>query len=323
MTTGKAILPPDPLFIFNKNMGHVHSLCFPQRNPDYSDLLLAGTEQGNVYFLDLECNRVQHRQKMGESIQAIHSVEYDIITQEKSGLVKLWSIENSTSYTVQKTFESYGGFCKSVIFNQQLVLPQENGTLDTINLDTFETVNKFLPKEGEYVGSPMCLETFQIKGTKYLLVGYEDGHIILYDFITAKLCCQLKLKEFITSITFDPITCRGIASNSSNLLQLFRLDLQQFEIINQAELTLSSTGCQVVRFRPDHKLFMAGGWDGKLRVYSWRTLRALAILTQHKRQISDIQFSPNIVRYWDSKIFATGGADGTISLWNVYHSYTY
>lgn len=35
---------------------------------------------------------------MGESIQAIHSVDYDIITQEKSGLVKLWSIENNTGY---------------------------------------------------------------------------------------------------------------------------------------------------------------------------------------------------------------------------------
>lgn len=54
MTTGAGILPPDPLFSFRENMGHVHSLCFPQRNPDYSDLLLAGTEKGDVFFWDLE-----------------------------------------------------------------------------------------------------------------------------------------------------------------------------------------------------------------------------------------------------------------------------
>lgn len=50
------ILPPDPLFCFRENMGPVHALCFPQRNPDYSDILLAGTEKGDVYFWDLEAS---------------------------------------------------------------------------------------------------------------------------------------------------------------------------------------------------------------------------------------------------------------------------
>lgn len=45
------------------------------------------------------------------------------------------------------------------------------------------------------------------------------------------------------------------------------------------------------------------------RIYSWRTLRPLVILTEHKKPISDIQFSPTIVRYWKSKIFASGKLD--------------
>ncbi|KAF7286571.1 hypothetical protein GWI33_004611 [Rhynchophorus ferrugineus] len=301
MSAGIGILPPDPLFCFKEYMGHVHSICFPRRNPDYSDLLLAATEKGDVFFWDLECNRLQLKLNMGESIQAIHSIEYDIITQEKSGLVKLWSIENNSGYKIQKTFNCYGGFCKSILINNQLILPQE--------------------KEDSQLGSVMCLESFEIRGTKYLLIGYESGDIFLLDFNTMKQCCKLKIREFITSITFDPITFRGVVSNSSNALQVFGLDPRILNLSLKAELALPNEGCQIVKFRNDNKIFVAGGWDGRLRVYSGKTYRTLVVLTEHKKQISDVQFSPSVVRYWDSKIFAVGGADGTISLWNVYHNY--
>ncbi|CAG9770125.1 unnamed protein product [Ceutorhynchus assimilis] len=323
MTTGIGILPPDPLFCFKENMGNVHALCFPERNPDYCDLLLAGTEKGDVYFWDLESNRLQHKQKMGESIQALHAIEYDIITQEKNGLVKLWSIENNTGYKVQRSYQAYGGFCKSVLLEKQLILSQEKATVDIIDIDTFESIRKFVPDDNEKLGTAMCLEAFKIGGTTYLLVGYENGHLILYDYSTAQQCSQLRFKEFTTSVTFDPHSYRGVVANSSNALQVFKIDPECLEIVLQAELVLPNEGCQMVKFRPDHRLLMAGGWDGGLRIYSWRTLRTLVVLKEHKKQISDLQFSPNIVRYWDSKIFATGGADGTIALWNVYHSYTY
>lgn len=62
----------------------------------------------------------------------------------------------------------------------QLILPQNQGSLNTIDLNTFETVKKFVPDEtGERVGNPMCLEYFQVKGTEYLLVGYDSGQSLL------------------------------------------------------------------------------------------------------------------------------------------------
>ncbi|XP_050299553.1 guanine nucleotide-binding protein subunit beta-like protein 1 isoform X2 [Anthonomus grandis grandis] len=263
------ILPPDPLYCFRENMGYVHTICFPKRNPNFSDLLLAGTEKGDVYFLDLECNRVQHKQNMGESIQAIHSKVYDIITHEKSGLVKLWAIENNTGYKVQRTFNCYGGFCKSVLIDEQLVLPQDQGSVEAIDLDTFKTVRKYVPDKNENLGSVMCLEKFDIGGVAYLLVGYESGNLILFDFSTGRPVCQLTLKEFITSVTFDPVSCRGVVSNSSNTLQVFRIDPECLEMTLQAELALPNDGCQIVKFRPDHRLLMAGGWDGRLRWSRW------------------------------------------------------
>lgn len=77
---------------------------------------------------------------------------------------------------MQKTFNCYGGFCKSLLINNQVILPQEKGSLEVIDTYNFESVNKFVPDtEDSQLGSVMCLETFEIKGTKYLLVGYESG----------------------------------------------------------------------------------------------------------------------------------------------------
>lgn len=84
-------------------------------------------------------------------------------------------LKTNLFFRVQKSFQSYGGFCKSVLYNHQLVLPQDKSSLDAIDVDTFETVRKFVPDETENVGSTMCLETFTIRGTEYLLVGYESG----------------------------------------------------------------------------------------------------------------------------------------------------
>lgn len=49
-----AILPPDPIFCFKGDMGHIHSLCFPVKNDNYCSQILSATEKGIVYFWDLE-----------------------------------------------------------------------------------------------------------------------------------------------------------------------------------------------------------------------------------------------------------------------------
>lgn len=49
-----AVLPPDPVYCLKSDMDYIHSLCFPVHNENYSSTLLAATENGFVYFWDLE-----------------------------------------------------------------------------------------------------------------------------------------------------------------------------------------------------------------------------------------------------------------------------
>lgn len=318
-----AVLPPDPVFCFKSDMGHIHSICYSVKSDNYISHILAATEKGIVYFWDLETNRLQHKQEMGESIQAIHCIEDIIITQEKSGIVKIWASDTG-AYEITETYECAGGFCKSIVIKDSLVIPQDKGTLDILNIRTDSKtfkMQKHLVPEKECFGNLMALEKSIVNGKLYLLGGYETGDVVLWSFDTGEVINSAKLQDQITSLSFDPFTCRGVCGAASNILQIFNIDKKSYEIKVKCEITLTNEGCNVLQFRHDGKLLVCGGWDGRVRLYSCRTLRALAVLTEHKSAITDVQFSPHIIKYWNSKIMAVSGADGTISLWNLYNEY--
>lgn len=102
------------------------------------------------------------------------------------------------------------------------------------------------------------------------------------------------------------------------MLQVFTID-SNLEIRLKCELALSNPGCNVVKLRQDRKIFACGGWDGYLRLFSWKSLRLLAVLTEHQAGVTDVAFCNEVVKAWNSKIMAVCGADGVISLWNLYN----
>lgn len=254
---------------------------------------------------------------MGESIQAIHSFRNDIITQDKSGLVKLWTIENNSNYELSRTYTCSGGYCRSILLDENLIVPQENSTIDVIDMKTMSRISSLVPHK-QKVGNAMCLQKVELGGKIYILAGYETGDIILWNYDTSRPCGHLKLREYITSLTFDPISGRGICGNASNTLQIFTID-PSFNITLKCEISITNEGCNIVKLRPDRKIFVSGGWDGSLRLFSWKSLRLLAVLNEHRGSVTDVQFSPQNVQFWNANIMAASGSDGVISLWNLYN----
>lgn len=85
-------------------------------------------------------------------------------------------------------------------------------------------------------------------------------------------------------------------------------------------VTIKNEGIAVVASRPDSKVFTTGGWDGRLRIFSWKSLRPLAVLDQHRGGIYDIAYSGGKVESYSSKcLMAAAGKDGVISLWDLYN----
>lgn len=253
---------------------------------------------------------------MGESIQAICSFDSCLVTQEKSGSLKVWRTKE-TEYEEIGCYSFLGGYCKGLLNDNKIVLPREGSSLELVDLKNLERIRTYLPDE-DNLGSVMCLEKVTIDSHLLLLAGYETGDVVLYDYDTGKVCCRTKLRECVTSLTFDDAKLRGICGNTSNMLQIFTVD-KSFAIALKCEINTVNEGCNVVKLRPDRKIFVSGGSDARIRVYSWKTLRTLVVLAEHKKSISDIQFTPKPVRVHNSKLMLCGGADGTISLWNLYN----
>jgi len=87
-----------------------------------------------------------------------------------------------------------------------------------------------------------------------------------------------------------------------------------------SELCIKNPGVNGVRIRPDQKVFASAGWDGRIRIFSWKSLRPLAVLTQHKNGgVMDLAFSSQQVAMWHAPIMAAAGMDGQISLWDLYN----
>lgn len=63
-----------------------------------------------------------------------------------------------------------------------------------------------------------------------------------------------------------------------------------------------------------------GGWDSRVRLFSLKNFKPLAVLNQHKDTVQDIAYSTQRVKTYDDKwIMATAAKDGYIALWDIYN----
>lgn len=73
-------------------------------------------------------------------------------------------------------------------------------------------------------------------------------------------------------------------------------------------------GVAVCRFRPDGRIFAAGGWDKRVRLFR-RDGTRLAILRGHEKSLQVIDWSPDAP---SSGLMASGSTDGKICVWRCY-----
>ncbi|XP_044739202.1 guanine nucleotide-binding protein subunit beta-like protein 1 [Chrysoperla carnea] len=318
-----AVLPPDPVFTLKQNdVGLIHCLCFPPtpetRPPNR---LLAGTEKGFLYIWSLDSNRVLNKIFIGNSLLSIQHTDDKMITTLKSGEITVWNMENECQYKELHKLESGPGFCRTILAQDKYIATnQSNSTVEIYDFMSKLKVASFVPDADSKFGNVMCLQHININENDYILSGYESGDLLLWDTKSSKTpLSQLKLREFLTSMDFDIANYRGICGNSSNYLQVFNLD-RSLNLSLKCELSMTNNGSNVVKIRPDRKVFVSGGWDGFLRIYSWKSLRPLAVLTEHKGALCDITFSDRPVSSWKVKLMAAAGNDAQISLWDLYNN---
>ncbi|XP_058826680.1 guanine nucleotide-binding protein subunit beta-like protein 1 [Topomyia yanbarensis] len=329
-----ALLPPDPVYCLKSpDLSAFHSLCFHT-----SERLHAGTTKGTVQLWDLQSNRTNYQLSVGTSpIINITHTEDALITQEKEGYVKLWELTNSAYVLRHEVSTNHVGFCRFVYLGTpqrspantptSVIIPKGGSSISILCGRTFCERQKLTAGDKAHqsrlppLGTVMCFKPIELQGGSYLLAGYESGTIILWDLNTSKPISHIQLdgEECLMDLDYDPVTNRGICGGSSDKITVFSLDRKTLELCRKSEIAIKNAGVHRVRIRKDLKVFASAGWDGRVRIFSWKSLRPLAVLTEHKGELMDIVYSDEKVSMWKAVIMAAAGSDGQISLWDLYN----
>ena len=94
------------------------------------------------------------------------------------------------------------------------------------------------------------------------------------------------------------------------------------QAIGERDVVNSGIGAALVR--DDSSILVTGGWDSRLRVFSWKRparLKPLAVLDFHSEAIEAMAFSKGRIqegRLVGKRLVAAGGKDGKVSLWDIY-----
>ncbi|CAM9344334.1 unnamed protein product [Discosporangium mesarthrocarpum] len=149
----------------------------------------------------------------------------------------------------------------------------------------------------------------------FALCGHDSGSLCCYDLRInngqALLTMNLH-KEPVLCVDMDSSCKHGVSGSADSAMHMFKLNLKEASCQVRHTFHSESPGTSCVEIRPDEKLLTAGGWDRRLRIFSWRDPRPLAILRCHEESVYCVDYSPQV------GVFAAGSKDNRISIWNVY-----
>lgn len=267
---------------------------------------------------------MQQKIKVGQApiLHIIHTSTH-LITQEKGGKYKVFSLTNS-GYEEDAFIEiDYPGFCRFETNTklETLYVPDNESKISIFNFSG-EKLGCLKPEsDNPKLGDPMCMKFVEFSCDRpCLLVGYEAGWLLLWDLNTSQCISKLQIKECPMSVDFHREQQRGMIGNASDVIQIFSIGRKDLSLAHKLDVAIKNPGINKVQTRLDGKVFASGGWDGHIRIFSWFSLRPLVVLTEHKQTVQDVVYSTEKVTFWNAHIMAAGGLDGAITLWDLYNN---
>ncbi|GAB1300094.1 Guanine nucleotide-binding protein subunit beta-like protein 1 [Apodemus speciosus] len=181
---------------------------------------------------------------------------------------------------------------------------QDYAQIQTLRVQILEMPSKtsvctLKPEADAKPGMPMCLGLWQ------------DGSVALWDIAERKVCSQITChEEPVMGLDFDSQKAKGVSGCAGKVLAVWSLgDQQSLQVKKTHELT--NPGVAEVTIRPDRKLLATAGWDHRIRVFHWRTMKPLAVLAFHSAPVYCVAFAAD-------GLLAAGSKDQRISIWSLY-----
>lgn len=271
-------------------------------------------EYENVGKIHLESSSIS-------TISAAISTDSNIAVyaQIKSGKIIKFNFASNKFDAIQEIDCGTFTFCRmsSLQAEGDVILALPSPELENAIDVLYDASNAYLLKNFLVQSSGMCLfaKLFSFRPDKVILLcGYESGKLVVVNIDRRTKDYEIVFEERILeeSCTDADITVDGtvVAVSAGKSIKLIR-NIWTLGINTTSTIELPFAGCNTVAIRPDGKLFVTGGWDCKLRYFSLKTGKLLAVLDHHFDAITEIKFRN------DFGVLASS-SDGTISLWTLY-----
>lgn len=183
----------------------------------------------------------------------------------------------------------------------------DQGGIDIFQLPSEHRVCKLTADEEVKTGMVMALSLFHhpISGSLTVLAGYEDGHTIVHVRETPQTTGQpwrwhktllaRPHSQPILSLDVHPSLQSYFTSGADALVAKFDVPSPSpsEEVITQANRVVNTkhAGQQGLAVRSDGKIFATAGWDARVRIYSTKTLKEVAVLKWHKEGCYAVAFA--------------------------------
>ncbi|KAF9103880.1 ASTRA complex subunit, partial [Mortierella sp. AM989] len=146
----------------------------------------------------------------------------------------------------------------------------------------------------------------ELSKTLHMLVGYEDGSVCLFRESTLLLPVtqgkkQKRDMEVLWSIKRhrEPILALDVSSDlqfavscgSDNILVKYNLSSHLQGVPEVLQVALKSNGIADIKIRSDNKIMGLAGWDGRIRIFSAKSLKPLAVLKHHREGLNCLGFA--------------------------------
>ncbi|KAM8797903.1 guanine nucleotide-binding protein subunit beta-like protein 1 [Eudromia elegans] len=321
--------PPDPEFVLRGTSAAVHTLHFScgGQEPDFP-VLFSGSENGFVHVWNLKTHRVDtaldgHGRKSVYWVETMDAKER-LLRLGRDQRICLWDLAEGRTSVTDSVFTENVGFCRCSLLKVaqgRWLLAMAAKSLEEVQvleLPSKTSVCTLKPEVGAKLGMPMCLKLWQLDSASqpWLLAGYEDGSVILWNLSMGKAASQLVChQEPVMSLDFDSEKAKGISGSSEKVLSIWSLNEQQNLQFHKTH-ELINAGISDITIRSDRKILATAGWDHRIRIFGWKKMKPLAVLDYHTSTVHCVSFSDH--RNLSERLLAAGSKDHRISVWSIY-----
>ncbi|KAI8638890.1 WD40-repeat-containing domain protein [Parasitella parasitica] len=308
--------PPPPTYIFREHkstVNYVHFFC--------QDQYLASCDaDGWVIVWRMKTRRVVKKWKAHKDscLKVVTMDEHTLISQGRDNMIYIWKLhiegENQDPTVDASIVYNALGFCKFSLHMTQdesslICFPSKDIAMFDIYDLTYQCYvlqNIGQTDSGTHrLGACMAIELFKTSDGLFVLSAYESGSIALWEIKESKPVLIWQRKEHQ-----EPDSSRIFAISSSVDNQICKHSLTTGDVINK--ITIKKSGIMAVKIRPDNKVFALGGCDGRIRLFSVKSMKALAVLSYHKDTVYGVNFSQT------GNWLICASQDHRISLWSIF-----